>query len=75
MEYHKSEAITFSVGCFSIVAVIIAIVIGIYFGTAHSNQLYYATMQQCIEARGTWVPSINSGACVMNGMNGVILHD
>lgn len=71
-DFHKSETITFSVACFSAAAVVVAIMLCIYFTTANSNQLYYATMQQCIEARGTWVPSINTGACVMNG---VILHD
>ena len=69
---YKSEIITFCVGCFTAAAVVNAIMLCIYFGTAHSNQLYYATMQQCIEVRGTWVPSINTGACVMNG---VIFHD
>ena len=64
--FEKSETITFSVACFSAAAVVIAIVVSIYFGTVHSNQLYYAAMQQCIEAHGTWVPSINSGACVIN---------
>ena len=71
-DFHKSETITFCVACFSAAAVVVAIMLCIYFTTANSNQLYYATMQQCIEARGTWVPSINTGACVMNG---VILHD
>lgn len=66
---HKCDAITFCAACFSAAAVVIAIILCIYFGTANSNQLYYATMQQCIEARGTWVPSINTGACVINNNN------
>ena len=64
--FEKSETITFSVACFSIAAVVIAIIASIYFGTVHSNQLYYATMQQCIEAQGTWIPNRGSGACVIN---------
>lgn len=66
--FEKSETITFSVACFSIAAVVIAIIASIYFGIMHSNQLYYATMQQCIEAHGTWIPNhgSGSGACVIN---------
>ena len=67
--FYKSETVTFCAGCFSVAAVVIAVILCVYFGTAHSNQLYYATMQQCIEARGTWVPSINTGACVINSNN------
>ena len=67
--FYKSETVTFCAACFSAAAVVIAIILCIYFGTAYSNQLYYAIMQQCIEARGTWVPSINTGACIINNNN------
>lgn len=67
--FYKSETITFCAACFSATAVVVAIILSIYFGSVHSNQLYYATMQQCIEARGTWVPSINTGACVISNNN------
>ena len=78
--FHKSETITFCAACFSAAAVVVAIILSIYFSSVHSNQLYYAssvhsnqlyyaTMQQCIEARGTWVPSNNTGACVISNNN------
>ena len=67
--FHKSETLTFCAACFSAAAVVVAIILSIYFSSVHSNQLYYATMQQCIEARGTWVPSNNTGACVISNNN------
>lgn len=63
--HYKSETITFCAACFSVAAVVATLIVSIYFGTKHNNQAYYSVMQQCIEARGTWVPSVSSGACII----------
>lgn len=62
----KSEMITFSVGCISAAAVVISVVAAIYYGISNSSRQYHTAMQQCIEARGTWVPTTGTGACVIN---------
>lgn len=57
---------SFAIGCISAAAVVICIVISIYYGMSNNNRRYHAAMQQCIEARGTWVPTTGTGACVIN---------
>lgn len=56
---------SFAIGCISAAAVVICIVSAIYYGMSNNNRQYHAAMQQCIEARGTWVPTQSSGACIM----------
>ena len=60
------DAITFTVACVCTAAVAISIVLSIYYGTTNSSQRYYAAMNECINARGSWVPVGNSGSCIMN---------
>ena len=66
---HKNEImemVTWTVGCVCVAAVLITIVLSIYYGTTNSSVRYHASMSECIQARGTWVPSINTGSCVIN---------
>lgn len=37
----------------------------ITYGVQTSNEKYYAAMNQCVSANGTWIPTQNSGACIM----------
>ena len=61
-----TEMITWIVGCVCAAAVAITIVLSIYYGTTSGSVRYYATMNECIQARGTWVPSNNTASCIIN---------
>jgi len=62
----NNDTITFVVGCVCLAAVIISIVAAFYFGATNSNIRYHNAMNECIQARGTWVPTGASGTCVIN---------
>lgn len=63
----KNDMITFIVGCVCLAAVLISVVAALYFGATNSSILYHNAMNECIQARGTWVPAIgNTGSCVIN---------
>lgn len=63
----KNEVIMFVSGCVCAAAVVIAIVAAFYNGANNSSLRYHAAMNECIQARGTWVPSMgNSGSCIIN---------
>ena len=63
----KDEVIKFVSGCVCAALVAIAIVAAIYYGANNGSIRYHAAMNECIQARGTWVPAVgNSGSCVIN---------
>lgn len=62
----KNDMITCIVGCVCVAAIVISIVAAFYFGVMNSGIRYHATMNECIQARGTWVPTGTTGACVIN---------
>jgi hypothetical protein len=48
------------------------IIVSIFFicitiGTMNGNRHYYASMNKCIEAGGTWIPNKNVGICLVRG--------
>ena len=63
----KNEVTTFVSACVCAALCVIAIVAAIYYGTNNSSLRYHASMAECIQARGSWVPAVgNTGSCVIN---------
>jgi hypothetical protein len=48
--------------------IILSIVTVIYYGTADSNQRYYASMDKCIAAGGSFIPMRGSEALCIQGV-------
>lgn len=44
------------IGCTTAVVIVLGVVAAIYFGMLDNNQKYYASMEKCIAAAGTFVP-------------------
>ena len=66
MNRELSDTITFAVGCVSVAAVIMTIAVSIYLGTVNSDRVYQDSMRQCVEAGGTYVPTVTRAACIIN---------
>ena len=47
--------------------VLSVLIIGTTIGTMNGNRHYYASMNKCIDAGGTWIPNNNSGICLVRG--------
>ena len=57
----------FPMGCIAVVAIILGIASAFYFGSIDNNQKYYASMDKCIAAGGSFIPMRNSEAlCLMS---------
>lgn len=52
--------------------VLIVLFVCMMFSAMNHNQHYYASMDKCMSYGGTWIPSTNTGICLMNG---VIIND
>ena len=63
LQDHGTEVLFFI--CGTIIASVFFICITI--GTMDSNKYYYASMNKCIEAEGTWIPNKNVGICLVRG--------
>jgi hypothetical protein len=55
------------IGWTSAVAIVLGIVTAIYFGVLDSNQKYYASMDKCTAAGGTFIPTSQGNAICMMG--------
>lgn len=54
------------IGCTTAVVIVLGIVAAIYFGATDANQKYYASMDKCIAATGTFIPMRGGEAvCIM----------
>ena len=60
---HGTEVLFFICGAVVLSVLFICITIG----TMDSNKYYYASMNKCIEAEGTWIPNKNVGICLVRG--------
>lgn len=62
MDHTMNETIT-------VVAIIaiafLGLVVGVTYGVQSSNEKYYEAMNRCVSAGGTWIPTNNTGACIM----------
>jgi len=57
---------TFAAGCIAFVAFIAIISAAILYGHIYSTDKYNESMNKCIEARGSWIPSYgSSGVCIV----------
>lgn len=57
----------FPMGCFAVVAVVLGITSAFYFGSVDNNQKYYASMDKCIAAGGSFIPMRGSEAVCFMG--------
>jgi len=54
------------IGCTTAAVVILGIVSMIYFGVQNTNEKYYASMDKCIAAGGSFIPtSQGNSVCLM----------
>lgn len=60
---HGTEVLFFICGAI----VLSTLIIGATIGTMNGNRHYYASMNKCIDAGGTWIPNNNSGICLVRG--------
>ena len=56
------------IGCTCGTVVILGILITIYLGSADNNQRYYASMDKCIAAGGSFIPMRGSEAVCIQGV-------
>jgi hypothetical protein len=57
---------TFIVGCITFVALITIACGTLLYGHVYSTDKYNESMNKCIEARGSWIPSYgSSGVCIV----------
>ena len=45
--------------------VILGLIVAVLYGVQSSNEKYYAAMSQCVSANGIWIPTQNTGACII----------
>ena len=56
----------FSIGCTTAVVITLGIISAIYFGVQNTNEKYYASMDKCTAAGGSFIPqSQGSAICLM----------
>lgn len=55
------------IGCTAAVAIVVAFVVTIYLGSSDNNQRYYASMDKCIAAGGSFIPMRGGEAICMIG--------
>ena len=63
LQDHGTEVLFFVCGAIVLSVLFVCITIG----TIDSNKHYYASMNKCIEAEGTWIPNKNVGICLVRG--------
>ena len=56
------------VGCMTAVIIILGIVAAVFFGSIDNNQKYYASMDKCIAAGGSFIPMRGSEAICIQGL-------
>lgn len=56
------------IGCMTAVIIVVAFVVTIYLGSADNNQRYYASMDKCIAAGGSFIPMRGSEALCIQGV-------
>jgi hypothetical protein len=63
LQNHGTEFLFSICGTFAASVLFVCITIS----TMDSNKNYYASMNKCIEAEGTWIPNRNVGICLVRG--------
>ena len=56
------------IGCTSATIVVLGVLITIYLGSSDNNQRYYASMDKCIAAGGSFIPMRDSEALCIQGV-------
>ena len=57
----------FFIGCTTAAVIVLGIVSMIYFGVQSTNEKYYASMDKCIAAGGSFIPQSQGSAICMMG--------
>jgi hypothetical protein len=58
----------FFIGCTTAVVIVLGVVTMIYFGVQSSNEKYYASMDKCTAAGGTFIPQSQGNAICLMGV-------
>ena len=58
----------FFIGCTTAAVIVLGVVSMIYFGVQDTNAKYYASMDKCIAAGGTFIPQSQGNAICMMGV-------
>jgi len=56
------------IGCITTAVIVLGIVTAIYFGSIDNSQKYYASMDKCIAAGGSFIPMRGSEAICIQGI-------
>jgi hypothetical protein len=56
------------IGCTTFMVVVLGIVTAIYFGVQNTSEKYYASMDKCTAAGGSFIPLRNSDAICLMGV-------
>lgn len=58
----------FLIGCTTAVVITLGIISAIYFGVQNTNEKYYAAMDKCISASGSFIPTPQGNAICLMGL-------